>query len=206
MSLLIDGDIDYIRISESHNIKINTDFRLWLFYLKSIQEKDSVNLEISLRLICPDAKEITQELLEGLREYFCSTVTKNETPISEINNTSKITNFDIFSDEELIIADFTREYNINLLDNSLMLSWRRFNILLNNLSDNSSVSSRVRLRDMDLKDIPKKDKERVRRLKAKYSIKNKSNGNKISLEERNTILKEYVKQRGKEIKICQESQ
>lgn len=199
MSLLIYGDVDYIMVS-GEKIYINTDFRLWISYIKAIEEKDRKKIDKLIVKICPfinQYDESSQEaILCGLKSYLDvkdgNDVDENKQKLRATNSNDIV--FDLLLDEMPIIADFQREYNINLLDFELCMSWKRFKILLNNMTEESSVSGRIKIREMDMKDVSKKHRGRVMMIKERYKITQEED-NKITLETRNTLMKKYVSER-----------
>ncbi len=199
MSLLISGDVNSISI-KNIEVPINTDFRLWLEFFREINKEKSARndryLDSLLSKICPHVEDYPDDVLEALLKYFdVSDGNEIDPDIAKLTPSSAHL-FDLLKDEHLVIADFQREYHINLLDLDLNMSWRRFKILLDNMSSKSAISSRIGLRDLDLKDVPKKNIAKVKALKAKYALKTESK--KLTVKERDAIYKNYIKKRSQD--------
>ncbi len=199
MSLLISGDTQYIEINGS-SYKINTDFRLWIELIDSLKHCDAEQMgreSLSAIFNYDYTDEQIPMIMDAIKEYLVTEKTNNP-KLAIPSNESNVQYFDIVQDETLIIADFQREYNINLLDNDLKLSWKRFKILLDGLSNTSAVSKRIELRQIDLKDVDKKNKNKVRQLKEKYAINpNDINTKQVTVEDRDRAYKQYVLSRMK---------
>lgn len=76
---------------------------------------------------------------------------------------------DFEQDADVIYSSFLAEYGIDLL--TARMHWRRFLILLSGLSEKSALSARVRLREMDTKDLKGKDKAKAERAKRRVALK-----------------------------------
>lgn len=100
-------------------------------------------------------------------------------------------------DAETIFADFWHYYNIDL--SSEGLHWWVFRALLANLPDDSGYKQRAYYRTCDLKGLPKAEQERIKRIRNIIAIK-KENTGKMTLEERNALMLEYVAKRHEETK------
>ena len=117
----------------------------------------------------------------------------------EIENNDKEPDMDYVEDMDYIIASFQSDYNINL--DEVKMDWKRFNVLINGLSNsefgNCCVLNRIRnLRNTDISQIKDK-KERDKVIEAKKSVelkKNKKENNLTneqlkSLEELEKLIK-----------------
>lgn len=100
-------------------------------------------------------------------------------------------------DAETIFADFWRYYNIDL--SSEALHWWTFRALLAGLPDDSGYKERVYYRTCDLKGLPKKEQARINRIRKIIAINSDKRG-KMTLEERNALMLEYVAKRSAETK------
>ncbi len=200
MSLLVSGDINTIELNNT-TYEINTDFRLWIDFICATSGKDRERVGETLLAIFPyyieDYELLMQKLLEYMQVSDGKEVSEESQLLAEVNEKPT---FDLLQDEFLVIADFQREYNINLLDPALEMSWRRFKILLSNLSDKSSVTARAQIRDMDVKDLPKKNQSRILKLKERYSLETATTRQKMTLQERNDRFKKYVNKRHDKLK------
>lgn len=101
-------------------------------------------------------------------------------------------------DSEAIYADFWRYYNIDL--SVERLHWWTFKSLLMGLPEKSNFKDRIYYRKVKLSDLPKGEKKRVSAIRKEIEIKTGNKGGKITLEERNKSMIDYVKKRGIEMR------
>lgn len=99
-------------------------------------------------------------------------------------------------DAETIFADFWQFYNIDL--SAERLHWYVFRSLLEGLPEESGFKKRVYYRTCNLKDLPKKERERIGKIKKLISIEQEDRGGKMTLEERNAAMLAYIQKREKE--------
>lgn len=99
-------------------------------------------------------------------------------------------------DAETIFSDFWRFYNIDL--SKEYLHWYVFRSLLEGLPEESGFKKRIYYRTCNLKDLPKKEKERIGKIRKLISIEREESGRKMTLEERNAQMLAYVKKRRNE--------
>ena len=100
-------------------------------------------------------------------------------------------------DADVIFADFWRYYNIDL--SSEALHWWAFRALLAGLPQDSGYKERVYYRTCDLKGLPQAEQKRIKKIREYIAIK-KENKGKMTLEERNALMLEYVAKRSEEAK------
>ena len=100
-------------------------------------------------------------------------------------------------DADVIFADFWRYYNIDL--SSEALHWWTFRALLAGLPDDSGYKERVYYRTCELKGLPQAEQKRIKKIREYIAIK-KDNKVKLTLEERNALMLEYVAKRSEEVK------
>lgn len=101
-------------------------------------------------------------------------------------------------DSEAIHADFWRFYNIDL--SQANLHWWTFRSLLMGLPEDSNFKMRIYYRTCDLKDLSKKEKKRIATIRKQIEIKTAEKGVKITLEQRNKQMIDYVKKRSNELR------
>lgn len=101
-------------------------------------------------------------------------------------------------DSEAIHADFWRFYNIDLSQEDL--HWWTFRSLLMGLPEDSNFKMRIYYRTCDLKDLPKKEKKRIVTIRKQIEIKTAEKSFKITLEQRNQQMIDYVKKRCNELR------
>ena len=99
--------------------------------------------------------------------------------------------FDV--DKDAIYADFWRYYSIDL--SSEPLHWWMFKSLLMGLPEDSNFKQRIYYRKCNLKDLPKKERQRISKIRNEIKIKTVEKIGKITLEQRNNSMLEYVKKR-----------
>ena len=100
-------------------------------------------------------------------------------------------------DADVIFADFWRYYNIDLSNEAL--HWWAFRALLAGLPDDSGYKERVYYRTCELKGLPPAEQKRIKKIREYIAIK-KENKGKMTLEERNALMLEYVAKRSEEAK------
>lgn len=98
-------------------------------------------------------------------------------------------------DSEAIYADFWRYYSIDLATEDL--HWWTFRSLLMGLPEESNFKTRIYYRTCNLKDLPKKEQKRIANIRKQIEIKKASAG-KMTLEQRNKQMLDYVERRSKE--------
>lgn len=96
-------------------------------------------------------------------------------------------------DSESIYADFWRYYNIDLAQDEL--HWWTFRSLLFGLPEDSNFKNRIYYRTCNLKDLPKKEKQRIAKIRKQIEIKTIEKGGKLTLEQRNKQMLDYVNKR-----------
>ena len=184
-------------LPESVNIggkeyQINTDFRAGIKFELLVQKNSK---DISPALLSPYFGENIPEDLQGAFEavllFFCCG------NLPEKGKTSKRSapaySFEV--DSNAIYADFWRFYKINLFEESL--HWWIFRSLLEGLPQDSEFKQRCYYRTVELNELPKAERKRVLKIRAKIKIEDKARPKK-TLEERNAEMKAYLDKRIKE--------
>lgn len=100
-------------------------------------------------------------------------------------------------DSEAIYSDFSRFYNIDLTSD--YLHWWKFRALLAGLPNDSSFKERIYYRTCELKGLSKKEQKRIAEIRKEIEIK-ENETSKITLEQRNKQMLEYVTKRNKEMR------
>ena len=174
-----------------HIYPINTDFRAGMEFELMIQKGEK---NITTLLIPFFGEKIPRDIERAFDAvelfYCCGAIPERK---EKISNTKQGYSFDV--DKNAIYADFWRFYNINLWTTSL--HWWMFRALLDGLPNESEFRQRIYYRTVDLKNLPKKEKERVLRIRKQIAIENET-GPKMTLEERNKAMKDYIARRAKE--------
>jgi hypothetical protein len=84
---------------------------------------------------------------------------------------AKIRTFDWDADQERLVADFQREYGMDLTDPELHIHWWRFLALLGQLSDDSATRTAIGYRAMKINaKLPAEEKQRLQKLKRHYAL------------------------------------
>lgn len=130
----------------------------------------------------------------AIRFYMCGNETKKD-EFQPIKRGKRAYSFSV--DGEAIYSDFSRFYNIDLTSESL--HWWKFKALLMGLPNDSSFKERIYYRICDLNDLPKKEKKRIAAIRKEIEIKEKETS-KITLEQRNKQMLDYVTKRSKEMR------
>ena len=99
-------------------------------------------------------------------------------------------------DSEAIYADFWRFYSLDL--SKEYLHWWTFRSLLMGLPEDSNFKTRIYYRTCNLRDLPKKEQKRIAAIRKEIEIKTAEKGGKLTLEERNKQMLDYVSNRSKE--------
>lgn len=97
-------------------------------------------------------------------------------------------------DADAIYTSFLSAYNIDLT--TARLHWWSFRRLLAGLPEETEFKRRVYIRTCDTKNMSKKQRELI--MKQRKALEIKREGQKMTLEERNRQMREYVAQRMEE--------
>ena len=90
-------------------------------------------------------------------------------------------------------------YQINLTQ-QMSIHWWKFCALMENLPDTCKLSKVMMYRTVDTSGMSKQQKSFYAKMRKKYEIKGEETGITLKLSERNRRMKEYVKQRMKEVR------
>ena len=175
--------------------EINTDFRAGIAFEIMIQNgkfdvKEIINLYYEDN-IPPDINKA----INAIELFYCCgelpETKENEKPLEKKKHAYS---FEV--DAKAIFADFWRYYAIDLSQEGL--HWWTFRALLNGLPEKSEFKQRAYYRTCDVKGLPKNEKKRVLKIRSMIEIKAAS-GEKMTLEERNNKMLNYVLARQNEI-------
>lgn len=172
--------------------ELNTDFRAAVEFERRM-EKGSENF---LKLLLPFFPNRLPDNIEGafiavLWFYHGG----EETPKTEKTDNKRAFSYEV--DAETIYADFWRFYNIDLT--TAMMHWWKFRALLFGLPEESAFKQRIYYRTCNLKDLPKRERQRITKIRKQIEIKTET-VDKITLEERNNKMLMYVQKRTTEAK------
>ncbi len=164
-------------------IAIRTDFRVWLRVMAIIEKVEASRLisdhdyffnvmtKIS-RLIYPIIPELyTGYMFADIVNFLrCKGAEQTNPEKAKKSGSNKsVTIFDMEFDSGAIYASFLGEFGIDLLKIK-HLHWYAFNALLNNLSDDSPLRIRTKLRGLKSSEVPKDKLKEFQRVQELYSI------------------------------------
>lgn len=170
---------------------INTDFRAGIEFEVAKLTSDEDLIKILTLFFGEEGPEDIRDALEAIVTFYRCGEKREKTTTSP--NGKRAYSFE--ADEEVIFSDFLREYNIDLSQASL--HWWAFRALLSGLSEKSEFKQRVYYRTCDLAGMPKKERERIMKIRSRIAI-NTGEGEKLTLEERNAKMKAYALRRQRE--------
>lgn len=195
MNILTDRLPDTVEVG-GYEIAINTDFRAGIKF-ELLVEKGESNVYSLLRLYYPAGypkNDLRGALEAALMFYRCGDNTEPKQGGSD-KPTSKKQAYSFSVDSETIFADFLRYYGLDL--SSINLHWWAFRALLLGLPDDSGYKQRIYYRTCDLAGLPKKERERINKIRKLIEINPEGRG-KLTLEERNAQMLAYATRRSKE--------
>lgn len=196
MSILLEGLPNTVTIGE-YEYPIETDFRAGIAFELAVQRGDN-SLEAWLKPWFGEygyPQNLEGAIKAAVWFYSCGVtkdITKDEKPNKEAKPSKQGYSFDV--DADALLSSFWQAYRIDL--STERLHWWVFRKLMFGLPDECEFSRRVYYRTCELKDLPKKERERIVKIRNKIAIEN--TGGKMTLAERNTQMREYVKRRHKE--------
>lgn len=169
-----------------------TDYRAAITF-EMLVDAGTENIDKLMRPFYPNGiPENAEAAVEAaLWFYRCGEELTEEKP------KKKVRSYSFEMDAETIFADFWRYYNIDL--SSEALHWWVFRALLAELPQDSGFKERVYYRTCDLKGLPPAEQKRIKKIREYIAIK-KENKGKLTLEERNALMLEYVAKRSEEAK------
>ena len=173
-SIMIDG-VEY---------PINTDFRIWMKFYNAAQNREELEGFFE-QLALPFSQSAANAVCDFYAEPMKYGAWKD--------TGEKVFDFDV--DAPSIYSSFFSTYEIDLTEVE-GLHWWKFISLLRSLPDDCEFKRIVHYRGVDMKDIPKGQKDFYLEQKARYSLEGKE-GPK-TLEERNAEWKQRVQQMHRE--------
>lgn len=192
MNILKDCLPTSIRTGQS-TFKLDTDFRAGVSFYLMIEAGEDNPYKLckpffpgGLPLDIIGATEAVIYFLRGGEETEENAPAKKEKPSYSFN-----------VDSEAIYADFWRYYSLDL--SKEYLHWWTFRSLLMGLPEDSNFKKRIYYRTCKLSDLPKKEAKRIATIRKEIEIKTAEKGGKITLEERNKQMLDYVNNRSKEM-------
>ena len=192
MNILTDLLPSSVKVGSS-TFDIVTDFRAGISFYIMVEDGE----ENFYKLLAPFFPNGTPRDITGAIEgvlYFLRMGEKTEGNAQKKNKAAYSFNVD----GESIYADFWRYYNIDLSKDSL--HWWTFRSLLFGLPEDSNFKMRIYYRTCDLKGLPKKEQKRIATIRKQIEIKTTEKGGKMTLEQRNAQMLDYVAKRSNEMR------
>ena len=191
MNALIDRPPAYA-IANGRRYQIETDFRAAVAFEIMVDNGE----EDGRKLLQPFYPQGLPEDVDGAAAaafwfYRCGEDIPEKKEKAE--STPPAYSFDF--DADVILADFWNYYSIDL--SSEYLHWWTFRALLAGLPDDSGYKQRIYYRTCETKGLPKGEQARINRIRKAIAIDRKSR-KKLTLEERNALMLDYVAKRSEE--------
>lgn len=144
---------------------INTDFRPWITFQNALQVQEATEKKAErLSLLMEDmGLHPSAQTLSAMLEFYTGASTEH----SGGGKPHKMV-FDFQKDSEFIYSAFHASYGIDLT--VAKLHWWRFKALFKSLPDDCEFCKIMRYRAVDMKDVPKIQKQFYREMKARYSL------------------------------------
>lgn len=176
------------------NITVNTDFRVGVS-IETEMLQSSPDVEGLLQLfymndIPNDVEEAAKQMIEFYANYDENDDIENAAPVS------KKRLYDFKQDADALTASFRQAYGIDLETDEL--HWWKFRRLMFGLPVDSPFMQRVQIRSVDINKVDKSQKKYYRRMKALYAIRRTDHKKRMSLEERDEMMKNKVRRRFEE--------
>lgn len=191
-NILIDKLPRLVRVGDKI-YKLETDFRAGISFALMVEAGQDDFFELCRPFFPEGLPDDMNGAVEAVLWFYHS----GEKPEKETNKKEPpVYSYDV--DREAIFADFWRFYNIDLSQEGL--HWWAFRSLLLGLPEDSNFKNRIYYRTCDIKSLPKREQKRVSDIRKRIEIKTNVTGAKMTLEQRNKMLIDYVNKRTKEAK------
>lgn len=191
MNILTDYLPSSVKVGEK-TFKLDTDFRVGIKFSLMIEAGEENVYKLCSPFFPGGIPTDIRGAVDAVLYFFRGgEVTENNTPAKK---EKPAYSFNV--DSEAIYADFWRFYNIDLSQERL--HWWSFRSLLMGLPEDSNFKNRIYYRTCNLRDLPKKEQKRIATIRKQIEIKTEEKGGKITLEERNKQMLDYVSKRSKE--------
>ena len=193
MNILLDGLPDTVTIG-GREYPIETDFRAGIAFEILVQKGETRLNEIMRPWYGKYGypRDVDGAVEAALWFYRCGEdkdTTQDEKANRRPQNAKQGYSFEV--DADALLSSFWQAYKIDLSTEAL--HWWAFRSLMRGLPDECEFQKRIYYRTVNLKDLPKKERERVAKIRAKIAIEKQ--GGKMTLAERNAQMREYVKRR-----------
>jgi len=158
-------------ICDGEDYNINSDFRTILKVLRLNEDQEIFPQQKCLMMLkwfyTNKYPNDLQKGIESLFGFICNN------PIDD-DESKKPPQYDFEYDAEEIYISFLKDYDIGLVEIDF-LHWYKFRTMLRNLSEESPLMQRIRLRFLDLKDYKGKRRAELSEAKKKVQIPEKIN-------------------------------
>lgn len=180
------------------NVTVNTDFRVGVS-IETEMLQSSPDVEGLLQLfymndIPKDVEEAAKQMIEFYANYD-----ENGDENDDNENAAPVSKkrlYDFKQDADALTASFRQAYGIDLETDEL--HWWKFRRLMFGLPVDSPFMQRVQIRSVDINKVDKSQKKYYRRMKALYAIRQTDQKKRMSLEERDEMMKNRVRRRFEE--------
>ena len=194
MNILTDRLPSSVKVG-SNTFDIETDFRAGVSFALMVESGESNILKLCQPFFPNGFPSDIHGAIEAVLYFF-----RCGDEIEEKEQTKQKQSKPAYSykvDSEAIYADFWRFYNVDLSQDDL--HWWTFRNLLMGLPEDSNFKTRIYYRTCNLSDLPKKEKARIAKIRKQIEIKQTESG-KLTLEQRNKNMLDYVKKRSEELR------
>lgn len=171
--------------------QIETDFRFWIKFQGVLLSADPVEKksEQISEMMAKSGLPVTKEALDAMLKFYAGASTENAS-----SGKSNGQSFDFEKDSEYIFSAFSAAYGIDL--STEQLHWWRFKALFKSLPEDCQMCKIMMYRTVDLKKVPKEQRQFYRDMKARYAL----SGGTANTYRTEQEMKDYVKKRFEEAK------
>lgn len=177
---------------ENTTFKLETDFRAGIEFSLMIEAGENNIYKLCTPFFPEGLPRDIEKAVEAVIFFFRGGESLDEKAPTKKEKPSYSFNVD----SEAIYADFWRFYSLDL--SKEYLHWWTFRSLLMGLPEDSNFKTRIYYRTCNLRDLPKKEQKRIAAIRKEIEIKTAEKGGKLTLEERNKQMLDYVSKRSKE--------
>lgn len=189
MNILTDRPPTSVKVGDE-SYTIRSDFRTGIAFELAVESGEESVIKLLTLYFETMPKNIAEAVKAVLWFFRCGAEKKQ----GNDNSGNGKQGYSFATDSTAIYSDFLCYYKIDL--SSANLHWWTFRALLMGLPEDSNFKKRVYYRTCDLKKLPKSERERIKKIRKQIEIKtNTKTGGKLTLEERNAKMLEYVAKR-----------
>lgn len=182
--------------------QIRSDFRTSILFELLMQDDEYTDTEKivhALELYYPEIPKNIEKAMDACtRFYLCGEEPpeKESSSLQLLKRQNPVYSYE--QDAPYIYAAFLTQYQLNLQEIPY-LHWWEFSAMFRALNEDLLFSRIMYYRGVDTKGMGKREKRFIKAMKKKYALNTIDTKKEISLEKRNTAMKEYVKMRFKEM-------